>query len=90
MLPEEQPIEAVSCKIRNIEGLLVITDIRFLWKRTRDTNYSISEYRMKIKYVQRAEDNKVDNRFVIRIQMEDPNLKPYHFSFQGIQAKVES
>lgn len=50
-MPNEVVKEQVSAALRNVEGILLITNVRLLWKKVGDPLFSINVNRLNIKSV---------------------------------------
>eukprot|EP00347_Sterkiella_histriomuscorum_P007678 403347993 len=88
LLPREEILEQVNAQFLKNEGILLVTNVRLLWKRVGETLFEVNENRLHVKRVQKAKDPNTANRYVIRVEIE--GKKPHKFSFIGLEAGVIS
>ncbi len=67
LLPNEHLLDQVNATYQKIDGILVVTNVRMLWKRVGDSLFSLSENRLNVKQARVVEDKKVANRFVMQV-----------------------
>ncbi|CDW72894.1 UNKNOWN [Stylonychia lemnae] len=89
LLPQENILEQVNASLRQIEGILLITNVRILWKRVGDSLFQFNENRLHVKGVLRAQDNKKQDRWVLRIEIKGKS-QAFNFGFEGINSGVIS
>ena len=69
-MPNEEVKEQVNAAFRNVEGILLLTNVRLLWKRVGDTVFQISVNRLNIKSAQDTHDVQ-SNRYLIKIDVHE-------------------
>ena len=89
LLPQEEILEQVNVTLQRIEGILLITNVRVLWKRVGDNIFMVNENRLHIKSVMKAQDTSKKDRYVMKIVFLG-KPKGSNFSFEGISANVIS
>ena len=98
LLPREQILEQVNVSrqvpkpatqdkkaFERIEGVLLVTNVRLLWKRAGDALYQVSENRLNVRAAQSKEATEANN-FVLRVELSGKD--PLHFRFSGVGART--
>jgi len=86
LLPKEQILDQVNASCQKIDGVLLLTNVRLLWKRTGDALFQVNENRLNVSCAQNMEA-KDSNRFVLKVDIT--GKKSLFFSFSGSDAKVK-